>query len=82
MKKYRVRVNLHKVYSSIRNYRLREFSGPFPIVDITAKSPDHACVTVKNNLLDLLKGQKGVNEDILTKVSDQMSIKRIQILDE
>lgn len=82
MKKYRVRVNLHRIHSIIKDFKLREFTGVFPTVDITAKDPDDACGVVKNNLLDLLIGQKGINKDILIKVSEEMSIKKITRIDE
>ena len=82
MKKYRVKVNLSRVYNNIKGFKLREFSGTYPTMDITAKSPDHVCVLVKQNLLELLKGQKGINEDILETVSRRMSIKQIRSIDE
>ena len=82
MKKYRVKVNLSRVYNNIKGFKLREFSSPYPTMDITAKSPDHVCVLVKKNLLELLKGQKGINDSILESVSHKMSIKQIRSIEE
>lgn len=81
VKQFEVKVNLSKVSKYLQNCKLREYTGEFPVVKITAKSPDHACHLVYKNFFDLLLGEKGFNEKRLMSIRHNMSIKSIRITD-
>jgi hypothetical protein len=81
MREFEVYVDLSKVYYKIKGYKLREYAKPYPVIKITAASPDHACYLISKNLLELLEDQFGVNSDMLSEVRHGMKIKKMILKD-
>lgn len=79
MREYKISLNFSKIYRLIKVYKLREYSACYPIITLTASSPDDACYLVYKNLFDLLRSQKVSEEDIM-KIKRKMSIKKIRCL--
>ena len=79
MKTFKITVDLSKIYQAIKPYKLREYAGSFPVLELNAHTPDQACYLTYNNLRDLLKNQDGMTEAILLDVRRLMSIKKIEI---
>lgn len=79
LKTFKIQVDLSKVYDSIKGYKLREYNGKAPTIELNAKSPDDACFLAYENLAELLKGQSGITEETLEEVKRLMVIVELQV---
>jgi hypothetical protein len=57
MKIYKVFMDLELVVSRLREFKLKEYNTPFPIVFVEARDPDDACYKAMYGLLSSVLSQ-------------------------
>lgn len=78
---FEMKLDFSMVYSYLKTYKLREYTGYSPTVSLTATSPDEACHLVMKNLKDLLVSQNAKANYFDTFVEPKIRIKKITVKD-
>lgn len=80
IRQYKIKVDLSKVYQIVKDHKLREYKGSFPVINLTASDPDEACYLVYKNLSQLLRDHN-VSENMITAIMSKVSIDSVRIND-